>query len=202
MFDAFAGVVTKGARVLDLGSGAGAWALRLKENEYDVTACDVSSKTCMVPCVEANLNEQFSSKFGSSQFDAITCLEVLEHVENPRHVLRESRKLLKDGGKFILSTPNASGLYSRLKFFFTGRFTMFDDRDYHGSGHIRPLTYWEIGKILDENGFRIERTLFYDVTPILPRTAGDAIKRLSWIFRPFMKGIVGTMITVVIAEKH
>ncbi len=39
-FELFRKYVSSGAKVLDLGSGAGAWAKRLHDASYSVTACD------------------------------------------------------------------------------------------------------------------------------------------------------------------
>ncbi len=44
--------------------------------------------------------------FSKAQFDYVFCLEVIEHVENPSLLIREIRRILKDKGMLILSTPN------------------------------------------------------------------------------------------------
>jgi 2-polyprenyl-3-methyl-5-hydroxy-6-metoxy-1,4-benzoquinol methylase len=44
--------------------------------------------------------------FSEAQFNYVFCLEVIEHVENPTLLLREIRRILKDEGVLILSTPN------------------------------------------------------------------------------------------------
>lgn len=196
--------VPKGSSILDLGSGTGAWVLRLADQGYKVTGCDLNPQNPQGSCLSVNLNEEFADKlgdFGSSSFNAITCIEVLEHLENPRNVLRQSRKLLPEGGKLILSTPNTSGLYSRIRFLFTGQFNAFDDLNYREIGHIRPITYWELKKMLEETNFSILKVSFYEVNTLIPRTLGDVIKKISWIIRPFMLGTVGTTCLVIIAEK-
>lgn len=42
----------------------------------------------------------------SDTFQMVTCIEVLEHVENPNRVLEEIRRVLVLGGWLVLSTPN------------------------------------------------------------------------------------------------
>lgn len=202
IFKHFLENVPAGSSVLDLGSGKGAWTLRIADRGYSVTACDLNAQSSKIPCLSVNLNEEFAKNFGSSRFDAITCIEVIEHLENPRNTLRQSNKLLNDGGKLILSTPNASGLYSRIRFLFTGNFSSFDDRLYYSIGHIRPITYWELEKMLEESGFRLLKVLFYDFTPLMPKSIGDIFKKISWVIRPFMSGVVGTSDLIVVAEKN
>ncbi len=42
--------------------------------------------------------------FDNESFDAILCTEVLEHLKNPQKAILEMRRVLKDGGKLILTT--------------------------------------------------------------------------------------------------
>jgi 2-polyprenyl-3-methyl-5-hydroxy-6-metoxy-1,4-benzoquinol methylase len=197
----FLDVIPISSSVLDLGCGKGAWTLRLADQGYNVTACDLNAQIAEVPCLSVNLNDEFANNFGTTRFDAISFIEVIEHLENPRNALRQTNKLLNDGGKLLLSTPNASGLYSRIRFLLTGEFSSFDDTLYHSIGHIRPITYWELEKILEESGFRILKVVFYDFTPFFPKTLGDIFKKVSWLIRPFMSGVVGTSDIIILAEK-
>jgi SAM-dependent methyltransferase len=41
----------------------------------------------------------------TSTFDSVVCFEVLEHVFNPTQILPELNRVLKTGGKFLLSVP-------------------------------------------------------------------------------------------------
>jgi SAM-dependent methyltransferase len=186
---------------VDFGAGSGAWGQRLIANgnsaigvvlESDMASCDLEK-------IEADLSHPFAEKF-DKKFDVVTCIEVLEHIENPRNAFREARKLLKSGGIFLISTPNASGIYSRLKFFVTGRFGMFDDIQYHGIGHITPLTHWQIEKMFSENDFDTIVIEDFDATPKKIRSIGDIIKRAVWLLRPFMRGHVGTQHIIAVGR--
>ncbi len=46
-----------------------------------------------------------SAPFRESAFDLVLCTEVLEHVDDPDQVVREIRRVLKPGGKLLLSMP-------------------------------------------------------------------------------------------------
>ena len=87
----------------------------------------------------------------------------------------------------LVSTPNASGLYSRVRFFFTGQMATFADAAYSvGPGHITPLTAWQMEKIFMENGFTVVERAFHDTRFLPPRSLGDLAKVIAWtVFRPF-----------------
>jgi SAM-dependent methyltransferase len=45
--------------------------------------------------------------FGDGTFDAVICMEVLEHLSySPAHLLHEANRVLRDGGGLVLTTPN------------------------------------------------------------------------------------------------
>lgn len=52
--------------------------------------------------------------FDDGNFEAVTALEVFEHLFNPDNFLQETRRVLKPGGKLILSTPNLAALHNRV----------------------------------------------------------------------------------------
>ena len=57
---------------------------------------------------------------GDSKYDAILCTEVLEHVPEPIKVVFELSRLLKPGGKLILTAPLCSGLHQKPFHFYGG----------------------------------------------------------------------------------
>jgi SAM-dependent methyltransferase len=155
--------VGNGARVLELGAGSGAMSLRLGDAGFDVTASDLvaeSFKPEHVRFVAADLNAGFAERFPGG-FDAVMALEIVEHLENPRHLLRQVRALLRPGGQLVLSTPNIANPVSQALFLRRGQFQWFRDVDYREQGHITPLSPWVLGKALEEAGFviRVERAV-------------------------------------------
>jgi 2-polyprenyl-3-methyl-5-hydroxy-6-metoxy-1,4-benzoquinol methylase len=202
-FELFRKYVSPGAKVLDLGSGAGAWAKRLYDASYSVTACDLEPRTDRLefPCHVVDLNQNFAATLGNAEFDAVSIVEVIEHLENPRHIFRQIKPLLKKGGVVLLTTPNASGLYSRLRFFFTGEMAMFSDASYAGSGHITPMTAWQLEKVFSENNMKLLERRFHDGPFLPPRSSGDFAKIIAWlVFRVFMFGTVGGQIILYIIK--
>lgn len=145
-----------GASVLDLAAGSGAMSIRLKDLGYSVHACDYVVENFRpedIPFTQANLNEDFSTRFSGSSFDAVLASEILEHLENPRHFFRQCNKLLDEGGHVVLSTPNVHNSGSLASFVRAGQFLWFSDADYSIHGHITPVTQWQIAHSMGEAGF-------------------------------------------------
>ena len=145
------------ARVLEFGAGSGAMSLRLADLGFQVTASDLfpeSFKPSDVPFVAADLNGAFAVQWPQG-FDAVMALEIVEHLENPRDVLRQIRALLPVGGQLVLSTPNIANPVSQALFLRRGQFQWFRDIDYREQGHITPLSPWMLEKALLEAGFAI-----------------------------------------------
>ena len=54
--------------------------------------------------------------FADGTFDVVVAGELLEHLRDPRRVVSEVRRLLRPGGTFVASVPNAYRLKNRLRF--------------------------------------------------------------------------------------
>ena len=169
-------VLGPGAAVLDLGAGSGAMSARLADLGFAVTAMDVVPENFRlhdsVPFIAANLNEAFADRIDTAP-EGIIALEILEHLENPRHFVRECYRALKPSGYLLLSTPNVDSPVSKSLFIRYGRFKYFDDDNYIGDGHILPISQWLLKKALSEAGFAV-RWL---------GTFGDPYKGMKWFSR-------------------
>ena len=113
-----------------------------------------SFKPDAIAFVAADLNGGFAAQWPGG-FDAVMALEIIEHLENPRHTLRQIRALLPRGGQLLLSTPNIANPVSQALFLRQGQFQWFRDVDYREQGHITPLSPWVLEQALREAGFAI-----------------------------------------------
>jgi len=105
-----------GARVLDVGCGGGLLSEALAGEGARTTALDLAPELIEVArlhLLESGLDVDYRLQSVESlaaempgQFDAITCMEMLEHVPDPASVLRACADLLKPGGRLLLSTLN------------------------------------------------------------------------------------------------
>jgi SAM-dependent methyltransferase len=90
-----------GAKVLDLASGSGAMCLRLINLGFSPVGCDAVPDNFRlhgrVPFFAANLNESLPPEMRGG-FDCLVATELIEHLENPRHFLRQCFSALRPGG--------------------------------------------------------------------------------------------------------
>jgi len=150
-----------GAMVLDLGAGEGAFSRRLIDRKFDVRAVELlpSRFQLPIPCYNLDLNSNFHDKF-NDRYDLIVAIEIIEHLQNPRHFIRECLSLLKDNGYLLVTSPNLESWISRIRFIRDGRLLWFQEYDYHSSGHITPIFSWQMEQICREQSATIVKKAY------------------------------------------
>ena len=113
-------VVLSGLRVLDVGCGGGILSEALAERGASVVGIDLAESALQAAeahragqAVEYRLESSRDAAARGESFDAVTCMEMLEHVADPAAVLRDIHALLKPGGWAFFSTINRT-LKARL----------------------------------------------------------------------------------------
>lgn len=84
--------------------------------------------------------------------DAVTAVEVIEHLENPRAFVRELARLVRPGGWVAVSTPNQLSLLSLLSLVVKRRFAHFQDAHY--PAHLTALLEVDLRRIAAECGLQ------------------------------------------------
>ncbi len=142
--------IAAGASVLDIGAGTCPYRDLFSHCDYkahdfkryegeklggtsEYGNIDIISDICAIPVPDAS-------------FDAVVCTEVLEHVPEPTSALREMARILKPGGRILISAPLGSGLH-QLPFHFYGGFTP------NWYNHFLPLCGIKVTKIAPNGGF-------------------------------------------------
>lgn len=109
------------ARVLDVGCGGGLLSEALAKSGAHVTAIDLAPNLLKVarlhglelaqqqPGIKVEYRQmpvEALADEAPASFDAVTCMEMLEHVPDPASIVRACATLLKPGGRLFLSTLN------------------------------------------------------------------------------------------------
>jgi SAM-dependent methyltransferase len=153
-------------RVLDVPTGTGILADRLRKMGFEVSCCDINPSFFSVSDLKIEIGDLNQSlPYPNDFFDYLICLEGIEHTENPSNAIREFQRILKKGGKLFLSTPNFLNIERRLRFLFTGTFSKIPSHEavkniWKGDlsmAHLSPLGYALLKFILECYGFRILR---------------------------------------------
>lgn len=112
----------RGKRILDLPCGVGAFSASLMADGAEIVSVDIErNEALLVPAERFVLHDaNLMFPFADSEFDGIVSIEGIEHIENPFHFLRECRRVLKDDGCLIVTTPNVDSFASRIKVFTRG----------------------------------------------------------------------------------
>jgi len=138
--------------LLDYGAGDGHFLLEARgfSKFQEIHGVDLRSRPGNLPSKifwhQHDLNLEFNC---ARTFDVITCIEVIEHLENPRAVMKNIANLLKPGGHAVITTPNSESLRSYLTLIFGGHFAGFR---WEYPRHITPLLRLDLQRIATECG--------------------------------------------------
>ena len=106
-----------GGRLLDVGCGSGEWLLAMQALGWTVDGVDFDMEAVRAARergVDAFCGDLEARGFPEASFDAVTLNHVLEHVPDPQRTLTECHRILKPGGKLVISTPNTESLSHAL----------------------------------------------------------------------------------------
>ncbi len=108
----------KGKKILEIGCGSGAQTLDFCKKGANVFAIDFSSKSvemvkkrCKEYKIDTSLMKTEKLDFDSEQFDSVYLNSVLMYV-NKEEVLKEIKRILKPGGKYVIVEPLKFWLFS------------------------------------------------------------------------------------------
>ena len=147
-----------GLSVLDIGCGGGILCEPLSRLGAEVTGIDSNEKAVKVAKEHAKMknlkinyiNDELSN-IAKYSFDIITCMEVLEHVENVNQIISISKDLLKKDGIFVGSTINKTLSSYLFAIFFAENVLQIVPRGTHEWKKFLKPNY--VKKQFLENGF-------------------------------------------------
>jgi len=146
-------------KILDIGCWDGSYAIRYKKNTnivYGIESSLTSAKRAQKLGIVVKQGDfMVGQYFQDTKFDIVVAGELIEHVFDTDLFLKIIHKMLKKGGKLILTTPNIASLPRRL-LLLLGKSPVIDNRIVgETAGHIRYFTFDGIYEILKDNGFKV-----------------------------------------------
>jgi SAM-dependent methyltransferase len=104
------------APVLDVGCGTG-FVLERLQGDYEahgIDTAEVAVDFCRAKgLTRIHLGELGRSDLGRGQFDMVTFLDVIEHVDDDVEMLRRARSVIKDEGLLLVTVPAHKILWSQ-----------------------------------------------------------------------------------------
>ena len=108
-----------GRRVLDLGCRDGALTQAYAARN-EIVGVD-ADREALAEAAKLGIETHWADldqplDFAEGGFDVVVAGELLEHLRDPQRVVREIRRVLRPGGTFVASVPNAYRLKGRFLF--------------------------------------------------------------------------------------
>ncbi len=142
-----------GHKILDVGCGDGFIGRILMDNGNDVVGVEIHDE----PIREARKKGMKVIKaraqklpFKSNTFEIVVMAEVIEHFLETEAALAEVRRVLKPGGRVIITTPNFASFRDRILVLF-GKLQAFSQH----KDHVKFFNKERLIKVLDDCGFEV-----------------------------------------------
>jgi SAM-dependent methyltransferase len=152
--------------LLDIPAGVGGESARLSAMGFEVISVDLFAPhldATVRRWVRADCNAPLPLRTGA--FNAVFSREGVEHFENQAGFIRECARVLRPGGRIVITTPNVMHLAARASTMLTGQRTMrrglanevetlrarTAGRFYHG--HIFLIDYFRLRYLMRLAGF-------------------------------------------------
>ncbi len=172
----------RAARVADVGCGGGLLSEALAREGADVTGIDLGPKVIDVARLhlhESNLQVDYRLQSSAelaalepATFDAVCCMELVEHVPDPAALVRDLAALLKPGGQLFMSTLNRTPVaFGAAILGAEYVMRMLPRGTHHYAQFLKPS---ELGRLLRHAGLGLE-----DVTGL----GYNPLTRKAWLSR-------------------
>lgn len=192
----------RGGRLLDVGCGAGTYLRSMRDLGWQARGIDFNPSAVRAAREAFGLDvtqiDLIGAAFPPESFDVVTMWWYLEHVPNPREVLREAYRILRHGGLIALGVPNWDSLERRIfgrawyhldlprHFYLYDRWTLTRLLKQAGFHEIRTRT----GSWLDDPAYSIDRwqQIHNPKHRRLPRAARLVLSPAAWLAARFGYG--------------
>ena len=130
-----------GTRILDMGAGSCPYRTLFAHCRYETQDFAGLSPDQLLHGSYGRIDYRcdiISVPVSDAEFDAILCTEVLEHVPEPIKAVREMARILKPGGRLILTAPLGSGIHQE-PFHYYGGYTPYWYQNFLGAAGFSQI---------------------------------------------------------------
>ncbi|HEY9205833.1 MAG TPA: class I SAM-dependent methyltransferase [Candidatus Methanoperedens sp.] len=147
--------------ILEVGCLSGSFLLKLKNVDWNcvgIELSDAGTKGAEKGLHILKYDVEEGLPFKSEIFDIVYAGELIEHLIDTDAFIKETYRILKKHGKFIITTPNIASLINRIRLLF-GKYPRYLEYKKGGAGHIHLYNLEKMRNQLEENDFIIEKVL-------------------------------------------
>ena len=175
-------------KILDCPAGTGWLRTELAKDGWDYHGADLYTNPDIPQFKVADMNARYP--WDDGEFDVITCLEGIEHIENYHHMMRECSRILRPGGSLILSTPNPLNIKSRRRYFWSAHWYGFPHLVHMPAEgehlHMSPINLSFLRAFAAKYELEFERLHTLPIRPSMYRYVPHAITVKAY---GFLKGV-------------
>jgi 2-polyprenyl-3-methyl-5-hydroxy-6-metoxy-1,4-benzoquinol methylase len=148
-------------RILDVGCSDSSFLLALDSQRWDRVGIEyiggvVEVVRSFFPELEVRQGDVFSESLKEKDFDAVTFWHVLEHLFHPDEVLNRAYRLLKPGGRLVVSVPRFDSYQARV---FKEHWFAFDV-----PRHLHHFSQAALTILMQNAGFTVDEYVFFSKT--------------------------------------
>jgi ubiquinone/menaquinone biosynthesis C-methylase UbiE len=153
--------------ILDAGCGTGSNITFFNQfgTTYGIDISQIATNFCRMRGLKNVVTGDVSKlPYKNNFFDIVSCMDVLEHIENEEKAIKEIFRVLKPGGELILTVPALPFLFSKHD---------------NSQGHFRRYNRKYLRKILESSGFKEERLSYFNTLLSFPIVVFRMLSKLE-----------------------
>jgi 2-polyprenyl-3-methyl-5-hydroxy-6-metoxy-1,4-benzoquinol methylase len=165
--------------VLDVGCATGLNAEKISKKVYFVNGIDISHVA-----IEGFIKSGFEGKqcdividgipYDDNYFDMVFASEVIEHIADTEEFMNELKRVLKPGGRIVLSTPNSSFWVYRVYALIGKTLT-----DVQHLGHLRFFSKKSLLSCFHNSRYKSFRIKSRKIFIVFPDNVGAILKKIG-----------------------
>lgn len=173
-------LINSSSKILEIGCGIGGLTNYFVEKKNNIIGIDINEEWLEKSKeIYTNLPIQKMSgddlEFEDNKFDVVLSFDLLEHIPDTDKHLSEVKRVLKNGGFYLLQTPNK---WTNIPFEIIKEKSFTKYKSYHCSLH----NYWQLKKRFNKFGFEVE----FEEIPVVNEFFKQKVKKYLGGFGLFL----------------